>query len=105
MENLRSDRIRYPGHRCGNITVGGTEKPPMSNTCQVSWKTTPTAVLSRGYRRLSGGFVQAAPGVTAGQIGDEPLQIYKKFPHLTLAVDADRIRGIRFCWKRILPSK
>jgi len=96
MEILRSVEFDVPVIGVGNITVGGTGKTPhVEYLVRFLGKQHQTAVLSRGYRRLSGGFVQAAPGVTAGQIGDEPLQIYKKFPHLTLAVDADRIRGIR----------
>lgn len=52
------------------------------------------AVLSRGYRRKSKGFVLASPQVTVEELGDEPYQIYKKFPEVLIAVDSDRRNGI-----------
>lgn len=96
MEILRSVEFDIPVIGVGNITVGGTGKTPqVEYLVRFLKKQYRTAVLSRGYRRLSGGFVSASPDVTAAQIGDEPLQIYRKFPDIDLAVDADRIRGIR----------
>ena len=79
----------------GNITVGGTGKTPhveylvrlLSNTVKV-------AVLSRGYKRKTKGYVLADDTVTAKEIGDEPYQIKKKFPNIYVAVDADRREGI-----------
>ncbi|MBC8152080.1 MAG: tetraacyldisaccharide 4'-kinase [Bacteroidetes bacterium] len=64
----------------GNLTVGGTGKTPMieylverlSGTYRV-------ATLSRGYGRQTRGFRLAGPTDTAQTIGDEPLQLYRKF--------------------------
>lgn len=51
------------------------------------------AVLSRGYRRATSGFQQVVEDGTALQFGDEPMQVKRKFPGVTVAVDADRVEG------------
>lgn len=54
------------------------------------------AVLSRGYKRKTSGFQQVvAEGGSAAAFGDEPMQVKKKFPGVTVAVDADRVEGAR----------
>ncbi len=53
------------------------------------------ATLSRGYKRKSKGFVLAGPESGVESLGDEPCQYYAKFPGVTVAVDADRVHGIR----------
>ncbi len=52
------------------------------------------AVLSRGYKRKSRGFLLVTPGQSAEEAGDEPLQISRKFPERIVAVDSNRQRGI-----------
>ena len=52
------------------------------------------AVLSRGYKRKSRGFLLADNDSTMYDIGDEPFQIKQKFPDITVAVDKKRTRGI-----------
>ena len=52
------------------------------------------AVLSRGYKRRTKGYVLATPQCTAKTIGDEPYQMYTKFSSVTLAVDEKRCHGI-----------
>ncbi len=79
----------------GNLSVGGTGKTPMAeylirllkDTCHI-------ALLSRGYKRASKGFVLADQNSTVEDLGDEPFQIFQKFPEVTVAVDADRQKGI-----------
>ena len=93
---LPVEEFSVPVISVGNLTVGGTGKTPLieyliellSPHCHV-------AVLSRGYRRKSKGYVQATPQCTAQDIGDEPLQIYRKYPHVIVAVDSNRRRGIK----------
>ena len=86
----------------GNITAGGTGKTPhtemLLRTLQRSddWGFRNVAVLSRGYRRKSKRFQQVVSGGTASFYGDEPVQIKKKFPAVTVAVDKDRVEGCRF---------
>lgn len=54
------------------------------------------AVLSRGYKRKTSGFQQVVvEGGSAAIFGDEPLQVKKKFPDVTVAVDEDRVEGAR----------
>ena len=52
------------------------------------------AVLSRGYKRKSSGYVLACNETTMTEIGDEPFQMHQKFPDIYVAVDAKRVRGI-----------
>ena len=52
------------------------------------------AVLSRGYKRKSKGFVRADADTTMREIGDEPFQMKQKFPDITIAVDRNRCHGI-----------
>lgn len=80
----------------GNITVGGTGKTPhteyiVSQLCG-SQK---LAVLSRGYKRKTKGFIVANSKSTPETIGDEPWQIYHKFGKLIkVAVCESRKKGI-----------
>ena len=85
----------------GNITVGGTGKTPHTEMIlklllkSDQWGMKNIAVLSRGYKRKSKGFQIVSPESGAGFAGDEPAQIKKKFPYITVAVDADRVEGCR----------
>jgi tetraacyldisaccharide 4'-kinase len=54
------------------------------------------AVLSRGYKRKTKGFQQVTSDGSAIAYGDEPLQIKKKFPAVTVAVDSSRVEGCDF---------
>lgn len=86
----------------GNITVGGTGKTPHTEMLirilmedgQLGGKN--IAVLSRGYKRSTKGFQQVPADGSAGEYGDEPMQIKTKFPGITVAVDASRTRGCDF---------
>ena len=79
----------------GNITVGGTGKTPhVEYLVRLLKDKTKTAVLSRGYKRKSKGFVLAKADSTTADLGDEPYQIKRKFPDVTVAVDKKRTRGI-----------
>ena len=89
----------------GNLSTGGSGKTPM-----VEWLLSQllpekrVAVLSRGYRRKSKGFQLAHPGSTVAQLGDEPLQIARKYPQAIVAVDADRQRGIETLLRETNPE-
>ena len=89
----------------GNITVGGTGKTPhteyLINLLQKSYQ---VAVLSRGYKRKSKGFVLANEHTSVQQIGDEPFQMKQKFPAIHMAVDADRCHGIEQLCKESIAS-
>jgi tetraacyldisaccharide 4'-kinase len=80
----------------GNITVGGTGKTPhveyIVSLLKDDFK---VAVLSRGYKRKTSGFFVASVDSGVDEIGDEPLQIKKRFPDAEVAVDGNRVRGIQ----------
>ena len=86
----------------GNITVGGTSKTPHTEMLirtllqDEEWGGKNLAVLSRGYKRKTKGFQQVTADGSAIAYGDEPLQIKKKFPGITVAVDGNRIEGCDF---------
>ena len=86
----------------GNITVGGTGKTPHTEMLirtllqDEEWGGKNLAVLSRGYKRKTKGFQQVTADGSAIAYGDEPLQIKKKFPGITVAVDGNRIEGCDF---------
>ena len=92
---LKSRRFAIPILCIGNITVGGTGKTPhtelLIDALRHKFR---VACLSRGYKRKTSGFRLADERSTAGDIGDEPLQIHKKFPDILVACDADRVHGI-----------
>ncbi len=92
---LKSRPFTIPVISVGNITVGGTGKTPhVEYLIQLLKDRTKVAVLSRGYKRKSHGFVLADGSSTVNDIGDEPYQMKTKFPDITVAVDKKRIRGI-----------
>jgi len=78
----------------GNLSVGGTGKTPMIEYLVRLLEANNVAVLSRGYRRKSKGFLLADAESTVEDLGDEPFQIHKKFPKVSVAVDADRRNGV-----------
>lgn len=80
----------------GNLSVGGTGKTPqieylirfLKNQFQI-------AVLSRGYKRKTSGFLRVNEKHSANEVGDEPLQFFKKFENIFVAVDENRVSGIQ----------
>ena len=92
---IASVRHEVPVISVGNVTAGGTGKTPMveylAGQLQGGHH---VAVLSRGYKRKTKGFRLVEAEDTAAQVGDEPLQIKRKFPDLLVAVDKDRNHGV-----------
>jgi len=75
----------------GNLQAGGTGKTPLVEyLVQLLKPHLKIAVLSRGYRRTSSGFVLANSGHTAADIGDEPAFLYRKHPDIAVAVGESR---------------
>jgi tetraacyldisaccharide 4'-kinase len=80
----------------GNITVGGTGKTPHTEyLIGLLSRNFKVATLSRGYKRKTRDFRIAGPASTVAEIGDEPLQIFRKFPDILVTVDRDRVNGVR----------
>jgi tetraacyldisaccharide 4'-kinase len=88
--------FRIPVISIGNITVGGTGKTPHTEyLIAILCKDFNLAVLSRGYKRQSKGFQYVEANDSVSKTGDEPLQLKRKYPAIIVAVDADRVRGIK----------
>jgi tetraacyldisaccharide 4'-kinase len=99
---LRSTAFGIPVVSIGNITVGGTGKTPHVEMLVRMLKSDyRIAVLSRGYKRKSAGFIMASRHSLVSDIGDEPMQIKNKFPEISVAVDSDRVHGVN----KLLRSK
>jgi tetraacyldisaccharide 4'-kinase len=92
---LPSRSFDIPVIAVGNLSAGGTGKTPhteyLAELLKANYK---TAILSRGYRRKTKGFILVTPEHTQIDIGDEPMQYLKKFPGVVLAVDEKRKSGI-----------
>lgn len=93
---LRQVEFDVPVVGLGNITIGGTGKTPHTeyilSNLSGRYK---IAVLSRGYKRRTKGFIVANSKSTPETIGDEPWQIYNKFGRvIKVAVCENRRMGI-----------
>jgi tetraacyldisaccharide 4'-kinase len=95
-EILKSTIFQLPIICIGNLSVGGTGKTPHAELIikflKDEWK---TVMLSRGYKRQTKGFNLADENSASLAIGDEPYQIFKKFPTIKVAVDEKRVHGVK----------
>jgi tetraacyldisaccharide 4'-kinase len=79
----------------GNLDVGGAGKSPMTEYLVRMLKGEhKLATLSRGYGRMTKGYIEATIGSTDVEIGDEPAQFKQKFPDVMVAVCESRVDGI-----------
>lgn len=93
---LSSVEFDFPVICVGNITVGGTGKTPHTEyLAELLRKDFCVATLSRGYKRKTRDFRIASTTSTVSEIGDEPMQIYNKFPEVLVAVSRRRVAGVR----------
>lgn len=93
---LKQHEFDVPVVVVGNLAVGGTGKTPHTeyivNRLCMHYK---MAVLSRGYKRKTHGFVLASNSLSSYDLGDEPYQIYRKYGStIDVAVCEDRVKGI-----------
>ena len=100
---FKSTSFNIPVIAVGNLSVGGTGKSPqIEYLIRLLQDDYMIAVLSRGYKRKTKGFQIVNDNHQAIDVGDEPLQFYKKFKNkITVAVDANRTNGIQ----QLLKSK
>ena len=83
-----------PAISVGNLTVGGTGKTPMIEYLVRLLKNRERiAVISRGYGRKTRGLRVAGPDSSAAEIGDEPLQYYRKFSNDIRVLVAEKRAG------------
>jgi len=92
---LKSTTFNMPIICVGNLSMGGTGKSPMTEyLLRLLAHRYNMAVLSRGYKRKTNGYLLAGQNTTALEIGDEPMQFHKKFPEVAVAVGEVRIEAI-----------
>lgn len=93
---LKSTSFKLPIISVGNISVGGTGKTPHTEyLIKLLQNKYTLASLSRGYKRKSEGFLLADNKSNSYDLGDEPMQMNRKFPQLNVAVDGDRVNGVQ----------
>jgi tetraacyldisaccharide 4'-kinase len=92
---LKGSVFSLPVISIGNLTVGGTGKTPHTEyLIRMLYAYLHVAVLSRGYKRKTSGYLEVTPGHDATQVGDEPLQYKRKYPSVTVAVAESRSLAI-----------
>ncbi len=79
----------------GNLSTGGTGKTPMVEFLIRHFTNHKIGMVSRGYGRKTKGLIRATPDHSFDEIGDEPYQIFHKFPDITLALSEKRALGIQ----------
>ncbi len=93
---LMSSYASVPTIGVGNLAMGGTGKTPHTEfIARQLQKRFRVAILSRGYKRKTKGFVLADSDSTAQTIGDEPMQMHLNLPEIPVAVCENRLQGIR----------
>ncbi|MBO7300775.1 MAG: tetraacyldisaccharide 4'-kinase [Tidjanibacter sp.] len=96
MKVLRSEHFDVPIVCVGNLAVGGTGKTPavefLVRRLSGEYK---IAILSRGYRRRTKGYIEVGVGDSFLRVGDEPKQMKRKFPDTVVVVCEKRTEGVR----------
>lgn len=92
---LRSFQFDFPVILVGNLSTGGTGKTPhVLHIAQLLGRHYRVAVLSRGYKRRTSGYMVATLKSTVADIGDEPVLLKQRVPGLEVAVAENRLEGI-----------
>ena len=92
---LKGSTFSLPVISIGNLTVGGTGKTPHTEyLIRLLHEYLYLAVLSRGYKRKTAGYLEVSTSSTANDVGDEPLQYKRKYPHVAIAVAESRSLAI-----------
>ncbi|MFO7868669.1 MAG: tetraacyldisaccharide 4'-kinase [Bacteroidales bacterium] len=78
----------------GNITVGGTGKTPhVHYIVSALHKKHNCAILSRGYKRATKGYIDTLQCPSPSALGDESYMYHQKFPDIAVAVCENRVYG------------
>ncbi len=90
----------------GNLCAGGAGKTPhVEYLLQLLSGQYETALLSRGYRRKTRGFILDDGSHSASRLGDEPAMLSVKFPKITVAVCERRVAGVQQLLQREVPPQ
>ncbi len=92
---LKGVQFDLPVIAVGNISIGGSGKTPHTEyLIRLLKNYINLAVLSRGYKRKTKGYLKVYPDMKVEQVGDEPLQCKRKFPDIAVGVAESRALGI-----------
>ncbi|MCL2512193.1 MAG: tetraacyldisaccharide 4'-kinase [Bacteroidales bacterium] len=93
---LKERKFPVPVISVGNLSMGGTGKTPhVEYLIRLLKEHKRVAVLSRGYKRKTKGYLEATPESSFLDIGDEPMQYATRHPDITVAVCKKRAKGIK----------
>ncbi|HRH39616.1 MAG TPA: tetraacyldisaccharide 4'-kinase, partial [Flavobacteriales bacterium] len=93
---LKSTTPEIPTIIIGNLALGGTGKTPMLELAlRLLGGDHQLATLSRGYGRKGDDFKEVQAEDSAEEVGDEPLQVKRKFAGVRVFVGADRVASLR----------
>tara|TARA_B110000091_G_C13803824_1_gene471558 strand:- start:1746 stop:2777 length:1032 start_codon:yes stop_codon:yes gene_type:complete len=93
---FKETSFKIPIITVGNLNVGGTGKTPqIEYLIRLLKDKHAISVLSRGYKRSTNKFVLLDATSSAQEVGDEPLQYFNKFKNIDVAVDTNRVNGIK----------
>jgi tetraacyldisaccharide 4'-kinase len=98
---LPARRVDVPVVSVGALSVGGVGKTPLVEYLarRLQGEGQKVAVLSRGYKRRSTGYVVVSNGkqrcAEVWDSGDEPAQLAEKLDGVIVAVDERRVRGAK----------
>ena len=92
---IKPVKFSFPVIAVGNLTIGGTGKSPhIEYLIRLLQDYIELAVLSRGYKRKTAGFLLLEEDTKVTDCGDEPKQIKLNFPDIPVAVSESRAIGI-----------
>ncbi len=92
---LKRASFSIPTIGVGNLSLGGAGKTPHTEyLLRLLMPFFAVGTLSRGYGRKSSGFRLVQQHDSATEVGDEPLQLKRKFPEVAVCVAEDRVFGV-----------
>ncbi len=98
---LCSKSFDVPIISVGNLSNGGTGKTPqVEYIIRLLKEYFSVAVLSKGYKRKTKGFLLVSDKSTSNDVGDEPRQYKQKFKDIKVAVAENRRKGIKTLLKK-----
>lgn len=92
---IGSTVFEVPVFTIGNLSVGGTGKTPfVEMLIELLYHHYQIAVLSRGYKRKTSGYIAVQNFHNAKEVGDEPLMLKLKYPNVQVSVGEERVFAI-----------
>lgn len=93
---LPAKEVPVPTIGVGNLAVGGTGKTPhVEYLIRLLSPNYHVAVASLGYGRITRDVHIVQEDDTARTVGDELMQMHRKFPHIPMVACKNRVKGIK----------